>query len=384
MAGYAGDDGAGGRLLRSFYIYIPQLQKGRINLRDTKVKNSLRMNIKNTVFNKINSQNGNVDIQELTDEILSKHPESKWDYKHWIFYKNQITSAKGRYTHLFDDEIKYNLKSSSKDTAITSSAKKFKSNSSPINHNFKFEDRTKESEKELSIILARATHFVHPDIIKKIVRANCEFKLEFEKAIHKKLNLEDYFFEGSDCLFPGTRRVISKEKGDKWKNNIYDKDGCILNDNTFPRHLWTYLCCNKMYTSYSWKESELNCFELAHLFSHKIDEAKSDAFCFKDVNSQINPFALFTSASNTVLIPKGLTKPTDKSQTIKVVFFKRYLDLYGDIVRLPSLRNFKEESVPVWYNEIIWNDPIIPKDWEERINNLLIYRNKLLFGKYAK
>ncbi len=343
------------------------------------------MNIKDMVFKHISSLNGIVNYEELTEEILVQYPNSKWDYSHWCYYRSNITSEKGRYFKYFSDEIKKNLRSTSvKQTSIKPSVKKIKSSISTINHNFKFENRTRESEKNLSIILARATYHIHPLIVEKIVKDNYKFKVEFEKITHRNLNLDNYFFEGSDCLFPGTRRNISKEKEGKWKNNIYDLDGSILNDNTFPRHLWTYLCCNKMYSSQSWKESGLNSFELAHIFSHKIDERLFDISCFNDVNIDIKPYSLFTSASNTVIIPKGLTKPTDKSEIIKIVFFKRHMDLYGHVIQLPSLKNFKKELVPTWYDEIIWNDPFLPIDWEERIQNLLIYRNKFLFSKYAK
>ena len=343
------------------------------------------MNIKTFVFKHINSLNGIINFEELTEEILTRHPTSKWDYTHWSYYRSQITSEKGRYFNLFSNEIKNNLRLiSSKQISIKASANKIKSNPSLINHNFKFEDKTKEVERDIAIILAKTSYHIHPSIVEKIINENYKFKVEFEKITHRNLNLDSYFFDGSDCLFPGTRRNINKEKEGKWKNNVYDFDGSILNDNTFPRHLWTFLCCNKMYDSFSWKESGLNSFELAHIFSHKIDERSFDISCYRDVNIDIKPYSLFTSASNTVIIPRGLTKPTDKSEIIKIVFFKKHLDLYGHVIQLPSLRNFKKELVPIWYDEIIWNDPFLPSDWEERIHNLLIYRKKFLFGKYAR
>lgn len=341
------------------------------------------MKIKDIVFNHINSLNGDINIQALTDEILTKNPNSKWDYTHWNWYRYHITSDKGKFFNLFSEEVRKNIKSlASSRISIMPSVKKLKSKPSDFNHNFKFEDRTMEVEKEIAIILAKTSYHIHPDIVKKIVNENSKFKIEFEKIAHRNLNFRDYFFEGSDCVFPGTRRSINKEKGDKWKNNIYEIDGTILNDNTFPRHLWTFLCCNKMYSSPSWIESGLNSFELAHIFSHKIEERAFDISCFDNVNIDIKPYSLFTSASNTVIIPKGLTKPTDKSPIIKIVYFKRHLDLYGHIIQLPYLKCFKEELVPEWYDEIIWNEPFLPEDWEERINNLLNYRKGGLISKY--
>ena len=341
------------------------------------------MSVKDLVFSKINLHNGDVDVKELTDDIFSKFPNSQWDNTHWSYYRTQIISEKGRFSHLFSDEIKTNLKNmSSKRFAISSSTKKIKSKTPIINHNFKFEDKTKHFEIDIAKILAKTSYHIHPKIVEIIIKDNIDFKEEFERIAHRNLKIADYFFEGSDCLFPGTRRNISKEKVGKWKNNIYDLDGSILNDNTFPRHLWTFLCCNKSYSSNSWKDSGLNAFELAHIFSHKTDERKFDASCFENFNLDINPYSLFTSASNIVIIPKGLTKPTDKSEIIKIVFFKRYFDLYKHITQLPALSDFKEHLVPEWYHDIVWNEPFLPIDWEFRIQNLLIYRKKSILNKY--
>jgi hypothetical protein len=341
------------------------------------------MTIKDIVFNYVKSLNGNIKLQDLNAEILAKKPKSKWNYDHWKWYRYHITSEKGKFYGLFSDEIKKNLKSpASTQISLVPSVEKLKSNN--INHNFKFEDKSKEVEKGIAIILAKTSYHIHPHVVEKIVNANYVFKFEFEKIAHNSLNIENYFFGGSDCLFPGIRRSINKEKIEKRKNNVSDLDGSILNDNTFSRHLWTFLCCNKPYSSSSWKDSGLNSFELAHIFSHKIDESAFDVSCFHNVNNNIKPYFLFTSASNTVIIPKGLTKPTDKSQTIKIVFFKRHFDLYGTIAQLPYLKNFKEELVPDWYFEIIWNDLFLPLDWIKRINNLLAYREKALISKYTK
>jgi len=81
-----------------------------------------------------------------------------------------------------------------------------------------------------------------------------------------------------------------------------------------------------------------------------------------------------------VLIPKGFAKPTDHMQSIKVCFYKRHIDLYGN--NLIGLNNFKESSVPDWYKEIQWLEPKLVDNWVQKINNLLEYREKYLKNKY--
>ena len=84
-----------------------------------------------------------------------------------------------------------------------------------------YNDYTYRVEKELAMMLASVSHHLHPEIVSYIKNKNLEFKSEFESYSHPKLNIEDFLFDGSDCLFPGLRRPVNKEKTTKkWKNNI--------------------------------------------------------------------------------------------------------------------------------------------------------------------
>ena len=245
-----------------------------------------------------------------------------------------------------------------------------------------FEDNSKSVEKELAMLLGRVSHHIHPKIVKLIQSKNKELLNEFKSYCHHKLNYLDFFYDGSDCIFPGVRRPINKEKGAKWKNIINESDGTIFNDNTYPRHIWAFLTIQKSYSSKTWIESGLNAFELAHIFGHKKDEQELEKKVFKNFDNDFNPYALFTSASNIVLIPKGLAKPTDKLESIKLCFYKRHIDLYGQ--NFKGIKGFKEELLPNWYSQIEWLDPILPINWEENIQKLIIYRNNHLRNKYQK
>ncbi|OAV74855.1 hypothetical protein Barb7_01587 [Bacteroidales bacterium Barb7] len=249
-----------------------------------------------------------------------------------------------------------------------------------------------EIEKEIAIILGKACHHIHPEIVNRIVQANKEFKSEFQEICRKsgKLDANTFLFEGSDCVFPGVRRCINKEKEDKedkeekrknWKNNIYENDHTILNDNTFPRYLWTFLSMNKSYNGSTWKESGLSKFELAHIFGHKKDEKELEKRVFKHYDESKLPYAFFTSASNVILLPNGLMKPTDKLESVKIAFYKRHIDLYGENIFYAE-KNFNHSLVPSWYEEIIWSEPLLPEDWETKVDNLLKHRKEVLLKKY--
>jgi len=230
-----------------------------------------------------------------------------------------------------------------------------------------FDNYSENIEKAIAICLGKVCHHIHPEIVKRIAEANISFKNEF-KTICKEVDAEIFFYEGSDCVFPGVRRCINKEKKGKWKNNIYSKDNMILNDNTFPRHIWTFLSMNKQYNGDSWKKSKLNQFELAHIFGNKVDEKKLEKKVFNQYNDAKLPYALFTSASNVVLIPNGLLKPTDKFESIKIAFYKRHIELYGN--NLYSEKQLNDHFIPSWYSEIEWKEPVLPNNWEEK---LIIY-----------
>jgi hypothetical protein len=53
--------------------------------------------------------------------------------------------------------------------------------------------------------------------------------------------------------------------------------------------------------------------------------------------------------------------------------------LYGN--NLYSEKDLKEEFIPTWYSEIEWKEPVLPNNWEGKIDNLLIYRKKYLENK---
>lgn len=243
-----------------------------------------------------------------------------------------------------------------------------------------FPDLTHNVEKELSIILGSVSHHLHPDIVSYITESNFSFKEVFQRYSHKKLNIHEFLFNGSDCVFPGVRRPLNRETNKaKWKNNIYN-DGTILNDNTYPRHIWSFLVNGKSYSSTNWKTTSLNNFELAHIFGHKKEETELEKKSFTRFDENKNPHFLFTSASNVVLIPKGLTKPTDKNESIKLCYYQRHIDLYGE--NFLHMSGFKQKLLPEWYNEINWIDPILPLDWKEKIDLLIKYREQHLRLKY--
>ena len=233
-------------------------------------------------------------------------------------------------------------------------------------------NRVGEFERDICAILSRLAHHMHPKIIEKIQLKNAEEYEYFEELFGNKIELGHYLFDGSACVFPGVRRYVSGQGRQKAYNIEYR---AIIDDNTFPRHIWCFLENGKTYNGPSWKATGLNQFELAHIFTHKESEVEFEKPFFSKMDESLTPYGEFSCASNVILLPKGTVRPTDNSKPIKAAFYQRYINLYGD-VPLGGRSGFHARLVPNWFAELEWNDPVLPNDWETKIEKLLKYRTK--------
>ena len=219
-------------------------------------------------------------------------------------------------------------------------------------------------------VLANLAYHINPKIVEQIQKRNVEEYDYFKELFGNKIEIDHYLFHGSACIFPGIRRYVSR-KGKKKAYSLEYK--AIIDDNTFPRHIWCFLENGKTYNSSNWRDTGLGEFELAHVFTHKESEVDFEKQFFSTVRDDLYPYGDFSCACNVVLLPKGTVRPTDNSKTIKAAFYKRYIDLYGE-TPLNGRIGFNESLVPDWYDELNWNDPPLPMEWESNIDKLLEYR----------
>lgn len=233
-------------------------------------------------------------------------------------------------------------------------------------------NRIEEFERDICIVLSQLAYHIHPKIIQKIQDKNRAEQAYFAEIFSEKIDTKNYLFDGSACLFPGVRRYVSG-KGKKKKYNVDYQ--AIIDDNTFPRHIWCFLKNGNTYNGPNWQNSGLGEFELAHVFTHKETEVQFERQFFREMDESLFPYGDFTCACNVVLLPKGTVRPTDNSRTIKAVFYKRYIDLYGE-KPLNGRRGFHETLLPDWYDDLIWNTPVLPGNWEVSVEKLLAYRTK--------
>ena len=235
----------------------------------------------------------------------------------------------------------------------------------------KLENKIDSYNENLAMALGSLAYHIHKDIVKYVIEKNEKEKACFKEIFKGKIEVKDYLFEGSDCVFPGVKRNIGgKEKKEKYNS----KEKAILDINSFPRHIWSFLVNGKCASGPNWKETGLNEFELAHIFAHKESETTDEEKYFKKIKN-IQLYSQFTSAANVILLPKGTVRPTDNSTKMKLIFYKRHIELYEDIP-LSIRKGFKEDLVPKWYSNIKWNKPFRPNDWRIKIDKLLEYRKE--------
>lgn len=233
-------------------------------------------------------------------------------------------------------------------------------------------NRIGEFEFEICSILAQLAYHVHPAIVERIKTGNIAEYDYFSTLFRDKIDVSNYLFDGSACVFPGVRRYVAGQGRRRSYNPSYR---AIIDDNVFPRYIWSFLLSGRTYSGPTWKDTGLGEFELAHVFTHKESEIEFEKDFFDSMQSDLRPHSDFTCACNVVLLPKGTVRPTDNSPAIKAAFYMRYIELYGEDT-LIGRSGFRKSLVPDWYGELKWNQPYLPADWQDNIDQLLSYRTK--------
>ena len=234
------------------------------------------------------------------------------------------------------------------------------------------ENKINKFERDICSVLAHLAFHIHPKIVEQIQKRNSEEYKYFSDLFGNRIEINNYLFDGSACVFPGVKRYVSGQGKKKAFNSEFS---AIIDDNTFPRHLWCFLENGKTYNGPNWRDSGLGEFELAHVFTHKDSEVEFEKEFFTSFNDNLKPYGDFSCACNVAMLPKGTVRPTDNSKAIKSAFYKRYISLYGESP-LNGRSGFKESMVPSWYDQLVWNEAPLPLNWRENTEKLLNYRTK--------
>ena len=225
---------------------------------------------------------------------------------------------------------------------------------------------------QLAQISTRYIRFLSPEIVGAIVEDNEKNKDFFFEYFRKySINPSLYLWEKSSCCFPGIRRKVgdSESKKDKGKSI---KDAIKLDDNDFPKHLWSFVFRNAQFS----KQGPIG-YNLAHLIDHKDDKNRyEEEFDFEEGRkSQKAFYGLYTCASNAVYVPSNFMKPTDFNGAIRNLLFKKAQSLYGSVCDIaPPNMKIKDISDSKWnIDKFKWADPV---GTMENVEKFLKYRKR--------
>ena len=227
---------------------------------------------------------------------------------------------------------------------------------------------------ELARIIAKYVKFLHPNIIQCIVKDN-ESKRGFFEDYLSRNSIEPklYLWDNSPCCFPGIRRhsgkqeiYLFKEKKSAKKKKIKINDAIALDDNSFPKQIWSFVFRGVPFNN----EGPFG-YTLAHLIDHKKNNNRmKKEFEFAEDKLFEKPFyGLFTCASNTIYIPSNLVKPTDFNGKIRIWLIKKAFSLYGSVCNLvPPFAKLKE-NIDSQLDEIKLNQNCI----DGELNNVDVF-----------
>jgi hypothetical protein len=220
---------------------------------------------------------------------------------------------------------------------------------------------TNDDLYELVKLTARFAKFLHPDIIAAMMEDNNK-NWAVWRANLKLHNIDPdiYLWHKSPCTFPGVRRYAgSKEIAFFRKHtelaSIDIPNALQLDDNDFPKHLWSFVFRGKPFPKYGPKG-----YALAHLADHKNHKNRMyEEFTVLDSENETPIHGLYTAPTNTAFLPTSLMRPSDFSPLVRKILIEKANDLYGSFCKiLPPNIEIKEDKSSKWhFSNFEWGEP---------------------------
>ena len=181
--------------------------------------------------------------EKLTSLVLEYFPASKWQKTHYAWYKSKIKKGE---IPIPDHAL----------SQPSSKPQEAPENRVPIqilrDYKVAIKNRVGEFEKDICSILAQLAYYIHPKIVERIQQKNREEFDYFRELFSNRIEIENYLFHGSACVFPGIRRYVSG----RGKRSAYNEDyKAIVDANIFPRHLWCFLTVAQIGKIRVWENS---------------------------------------------------------------------------------------------------------------------------------
>ncbi|MCC8179290.1 MAG: hypothetical protein LIP23_00025 [Planctomycetes bacterium] len=208
---------------------------------------------------------------------------------------------------------------------------------------------------EMTKAVTPFVRFLHQDVVKQLVDDN-QAKMELFRSALRRAGIQPelYLWDGCSCAFPGIRRYSGNMEIAVFrkKSSPLDemKDAVALDDNSYPKHIWSFVCRGVRCGKFGPKG-----YALAHLADHKVYNSSrynDDFHCeFPDGFSLGSTafFGLYTAATNTVYMPQNVIDLSDYSPRTRALLMNKAVELYGESGQLfPPCLKLREIQSPEW------------------------------------
>ena len=231
---------------------------------------------------------------------------------------------------------------------------------------------------QLAKMTTRYLCFLHPDIIRSVVKDTEDRREEWSDRLKKRgIDPALYLWQHSPCAFPGVRRYAGSTEIAQYRGRMEAATGprnaLKLDDNDYPKHIWSFVFQGKRFQKHG-----PSGYSLAHLVDHKNygnrgkDEIENDG---RHEVSMSTLFGLYTSVTNTVYMPNGLIRPTDFAFLLRNLIQRRADALYGSFCKLlPPHLSFRTNESDAWALDAFnWRQPV---GTSGHVQAFLKYRNE--------
>ncbi|MCA9314329.1 MAG: hypothetical protein KDB73_02435 [Planctomycetes bacterium] len=227
--------------------------------------------------------------------------------------------------------------------------------------------------------VARHVRFLAPAVVQAVVEDNERHRTAWDEALAARgIAADRYCWERGACAFPGVRRYAGsaeiarhRKKAGTAPETEFPPDALVTDDNTYPKHLWSYVLRGRPFQQFGPAG-----YELAHLFDHKDYKNRlgSELEGGEALGARV-PYGLFSCASNTVFVPKSLLRPTDHAGLLRGLLQRKALSLYGDFCTLvPPPAAVLAAPMPAWEVEAFeWAPPV---EAAEPVERFLAFRGE--------
>lgn len=213
----------------------------------------------------------------------------------------------------------------------------------------------------LAQVVTPLVRMLHPDIVRAVVEDNRRNADRWSVGLRSRgVDPSTYLWDGCACAFPGVRRYagskeIAEFRGHGAGGKIAPSGALRLDDNDFPKHLWSFVFRGRPFQKFG-----PDGYALAHLADHKDHGNRRGDELDGPSATTTSWFGLYTSAANCAYAPVALVKPTDLSALVRSLLLRRAASLYGEFCALlPPGWKVRPENNPQWsLSAFEWSNPV--------------------------